>query len=188
MTKVLHNMMRCSYLGHPYALHFDLMPNLYEMSVSVPNQLSTESTGHGQSRWDLVNRHASPSSGEYLGLGFGTVVAVNELAQNKTLMYQRNLLAIVVGREDATHQMVVFPLDNTKSIPIRRADCFPCSYVNKVDQDFERPRLCWSGDSIPRNVAIGERNDPFEPNSWTNHWRDTSKRFGNGGSTIFPDP
>jgi hypothetical protein len=123
VTKVLHNAMRAVYLGHPYTIASSIVHLLFENTVRVYNHLPNSSTKNPSTRWELVHRAMSVShSSTNITPGFGVIIYVKELQQKKSLLSQRNVIAMVVGHEDNTRQLMVIPLDDDKLIAIKRED------------------------------------------------------------------
>jgi hypothetical protein len=121
MTKVVHNSMRATWLGHPYLLEYALLFMLFEWCIQSINLWSNQADGNGPSRWELVNRTPPAEDGDNLGLGFGVVVYVKEVEQRKSLLVQRNCLGIIVGRSQDTFAVTVMLLDDERThISLRR--------------------------------------------------------------------
>lgn len=122
MTKAVKNAMRATAYGLAYAFPESYTRPLFRYVVSALNHLTVDSSGKGLSRWALIHRTAD--NGALLQVPFGTLVYVEESRRKKPqgyAMMPRQRLAIVVGREDNTRNLLVQSVAEGKGL-LRRTD------------------------------------------------------------------
>jgi hypothetical protein len=145
MTKVIHNAMRCIFLGQPYRLPYALGGFLFEHAVRTVNHLCEATMGQERTRWEHI--HQSKLSGTPFRAPFGALVYVKEPRETKGkhhLLAQRNRLGIVVRQDDETNNVVVMSLDGGKGL-VRRADFRMAQMTN----DLVRVINAWADDDGP---------------------------------------
>jgi hypothetical protein len=80
MTKVIHNGMRCTFLGHPYRVPQSLVGYLFIWVCGSMNHLCDRATGLGRTRWEIIHKEAD--DGSHLSIPFGSLVYVKETSRD----------------------------------------------------------------------------------------------------------